>query len=335
MKIGKTGSFGNVSAAIAALMLGAIAGSASAVTLTSGNASLNYVEVPGQPIFGSSTTNDVLFSLDTGGQNLIGKMHWAYRLPNNNQNTGFSTVSTPVRTQPSSDTLVVTYTNAGPGVSGQTFSERFDARVTVRLSDGAVANRGIVEHRCVFTSSAGNAYTGTRPFNIFFFVEPNLSTGTNNGLSDNISVTDNQFVRLALSDDIGNWNVEAYGRNPSNYQIGTVANVRGNSISGGSFNLTTAAGATAAPLIAQNVAYAFQWTVDLAAGQTRVFSTKIAFNTRACPSDFNNDGVVDVNDIFSFLAGWFASNERADVNLDNARDVNDIFAFLAQWFSRC
>lgn len=54
-----------------------------------------------------------------------------------------------------------------------------------------------------------------------------------------------------------------------------------------------------------------------------------------CQADYNGDTVVDVNDIFAFLAGWFARAPAANVNGDAVVDVNDIFAFLGLWFARC
>jgi hypothetical protein len=60
-----------------------------------------------------------------------------------------------------------------------------------------------------------------------------------------------------------------------------------------------------------------------------------------CRADFNGDGVVAVQDIFSFLAAWFAQNgltgpgHTADFNNDSIVNVTDIFAFLAAWFAGC
>lgn len=54
-----------------------------------------------------------------------------------------------------------------------------------------------------------------------------------------------------------------------------------------------------------------------------------------CPSDIDNSGTVTVDDIFAFLALWFARDCRADFDNANGVTVSDIFAFLAAWFSRC
>lgn len=56
---------------------------------------------------------------------------------------------------------------------------------------------------------------------------------------------------------------------------------------------------------------------------------------RGCPGDFNRSGIRDVNDIFSFLAAWFARSGPADFDTSNVINVNDIFAFLSAWFAGC
>jgi hypothetical protein len=54
-----------------------------------------------------------------------------------------------------------------------------------------------------------------------------------------------------------------------------------------------------------------------------------------CIADFNNNGVVQVTDIFAFLSAWFTSDLTADADLDGDTDVPDIFGFLAIWFAGC
>ena len=54
-----------------------------------------------------------------------------------------------------------------------------------------------------------------------------------------------------------------------------------------------------------------------------------------CIADFNHSGAVTVQDIFDFLAAWFAGNASADVNGSGSVTVQDIFDFLAAWFAGC
>jgi hypothetical protein len=49
-----------------------------------------------------------------------------------------------------------------------------------------------------------------------------------------------------------------------------------------------------------------------------------------CPCDWEDDGDVDVPDIFAFLSSWFAG--EGDFDLSGTNEVPDIFAFLACWF---
>jgi len=54
-----------------------------------------------------------------------------------------------------------------------------------------------------------------------------------------------------------------------------------------------------------------------------------------CAANYNQDAGLGVQDIFSFLADWFAGRPRADFNGINGVDVGDIFAFLDAWFAGC
>jgi hypothetical protein len=54
-----------------------------------------------------------------------------------------------------------------------------------------------------------------------------------------------------------------------------------------------------------------------------------------CRADFNAVGGVTVQDIFDFLAAWFANDPRANFNGAGGITVQDIFDFLSAWFSGC
>ncbi len=53
-----------------------------------------------------------------------------------------------------------------------------------------------------------------------------------------------------------------------------------------------------------------------------------------CIADFNCSGAVSVQDIFDFLAAWFAGTPSADIN-GGGIGVQDIFDFLSAWFTGC
>jgi hypothetical protein len=54
-----------------------------------------------------------------------------------------------------------------------------------------------------------------------------------------------------------------------------------------------------------------------------------------CPADFNCSGAISVQDIFDFLAAYFANQPAADVNANGSVSVQDIFDFLAAYFAGC
>jgi hypothetical protein len=54
-----------------------------------------------------------------------------------------------------------------------------------------------------------------------------------------------------------------------------------------------------------------------------------------CAADYDCSGTLSVQDIFDFLAAWFAVTPDADINGVNGVNVQDIFDFLGAWFAGC
>jgi len=54
-----------------------------------------------------------------------------------------------------------------------------------------------------------------------------------------------------------------------------------------------------------------------------------------CPADFNGLGGLSVQDVFDFLAAYFAASAQADFNASGELTVQDIFDFLAAYFGGC
>jgi uncharacterized Zn-binding protein involved in type VI secretion len=73
--------------------------------------------------------------------------------------------------------------------------------------------------------------------------------------------------------------------------------------------------------------------VGVEATATEVFYRMTVF--ARCSGDFDNNGSVEVPDIFAFLSAWFSGDFTADFDRDGDIDVPDIFAFLSAWFSPC
>lgn len=76
-------------------------------------------------------------------------------------------------------------------------------------------------------------------------------------------------------------------------------------------------------------------------GNTRVYA--IAANSTAqqvwyidtCVADFDASGAVTIDDLFAFLAAWFAQDPHADTNASGDLTPTDIFSFIAAWFAGC
>lgn len=59
------------------------------------------------------------------------------------------------------------------------------------------------------------------------------------------------------------------------------------------------------------------------------------FVSPCCNADYNQSGAVSVQDIFDFLADYFAGSPYCDINQSGAVSVQDIFDFLAAYFAGC
>ena len=57
--------------------------------------------------------------------------------------------------------------------------------------------------------------------------------------------------------------------------------------------------------------------------------------TVCCPADYNNNGTLEVADIFAFINDWFAQAPSADFNNNSTFQVQDIFDMLNAWFAGC
>jgi hypothetical protein len=55
-----------------------------------------------------------------------------------------------------------------------------------------------------------------------------------------------------------------------------------------------------------------------------------------CPGDWNSADGVTVQDLFDFLAQWFAADPLADIyNTGDGVTLSDLFEFLVRWFAPC
>jgi hypothetical protein len=54
-----------------------------------------------------------------------------------------------------------------------------------------------------------------------------------------------------------------------------------------------------------------------------------------CLADYDQINGPQVQDIFAFIADWFAGNPKTDINFDGTLTIQDIFDFLTIWFRGC
>lgn len=54
-----------------------------------------------------------------------------------------------------------------------------------------------------------------------------------------------------------------------------------------------------------------------------------------CRADFNQDTIVNIDDIFIYLNAWFAADPRCDVNDNAIVEIDDVFVFINVWNARC
>lgn len=78
---------------------------------------------------------------------------------------------------------------------------------------------------------------------------------------------------------------------------------------------------------------AYTCTITTDCGMTESAAARL--NIFSCGADYDESGVLAVNDIFDFLFDWFAGNPRADFNHASGVQVQDIFDFLGAWFAGC
>jgi glucose/arabinose dehydrogenase len=81
-------------------------------------------------------------------------------------------------------------------------------------------------------------------------------------------------------------------------------------------------------------AYGELYVADLVGRVIRLVNVRPGTIPLANP-DYDRNGLVNVQDIFSFLEDWFNATPRADFNRSGTINVQDIFDYLAAWFAGC
>ncbi len=249
----------------AAAALAGAASSAMAGNITSGNSTFGVIST----VFGS-TNGDSVFTTGSGQPDQLFKYCWYYRAPNNGQNRIFSSLDTPTETL-LSDTMLLTYTNAGPGVSG---TERINATFTIKVTDtdgSGSASSARVEAAVLVQSAPNNAAPITyRFFNLF---DSDVGSG---GADDSYAITSTSAV-TGRATDAGATTHAYFGGGATSYQVGSGTTLRSNLASGGN-NLTNST------TFAGDGAIAFGWNPTLSPGQSVSLVSAMGVTETALPA---------------------------------------------------
>ncbi len=232
-------------------------------TITSGNASLQFV---GTPVF-SSTLGDANFKTESTGADQGYKLTWYYRTATATSNRLMSALDTPTESY-AGNVATFTYLNAGPGVAGQ---ERFDATITTTLTDAAASNQSRVTTQARVKSRA----TTARRYDFFVIVDLDLAGGTpNSATDDTLTLTPSTFaMRQTEASSTNIANVQAVA--PTRWQVGAGSTLR-TLLSGPAADLNQSVG----PFTGDG-AVAFQWTLQLQPGEEATLAAAFAINQTA------------------------------------------------------
>jgi len=241
----------------AALSVGLLALTAGSVlaggTLTDGDASLQLL---GNPVFSTNLPESNLVT-GPGEIDQLAKFTWYYRTPANGQNSYMSKLDNPVENY-AGNTGSIQYTNAGPGVNGQ---ERFNATFRVQLLDGAIAGAATVKTTLVFTNNS----TQRNTFQVFNLLDLDIG-GIASAGDDTLKYSANDS-RIRFNDKDTAAYGDFVGVNATRFELADQFALR-NKLDGGLNNLSNDPNDYTG-----NGGAAFQWTLDLAAGESATIET--------------------------------------------------------------
>lgn len=289
-------------------------------TVSNGNASLQMVGVPVQ----SLPLGDGALIVDTAAPDQLYKYTWYYRTQLGT-NRLFGSLAAPVESY-SGNTITLTWTENGDGPPGL---NRFNAVLTLVLTDGAAPNQAVVRGTMQFQASPANAATQT--FQLFCLTDVDLKGGgANPAADDSLIVTDAAAVRALQSEQSTFDYCELLGAGATRWEVNTGLALR-TKLNGGGANLNDAVSAGG------DVAAAFQWSVTLAPGATQHLKTVYTIDSPATlcamPGDMNTNGSVrgdDIQEVVRCVLGGGASCECADVNTNGVADATDVQPFITR-----
>jgi MYXO-CTERM domain-containing protein len=244
-----------------------------------------YLQFTGTPFSGTSGDANLFFGSSSAfATDMLYKYGWAYNQGAGTSNRTFSGLGGPVESYVG-DTATFTWTNAGAGTAG---FARWDAVMTIKLvqispTPGSnLPGQAFVDTQLSFKSNASN--TGNVTFTVFNLQDFDiLGTNANAGPGDTYTVLNANGVRLKALDPTKTFFAESQGWGATRYEFNTGTNLRNklgfdSDQTAALSSLTTLAGTTAANLVNQDGALAYQWTQTLAPGQSMNIHTAFSIN---------------------------------------------------------
>jgi len=164
-----------------------------------------------------------------------------------------------------------------------------------------------------------------------------LTTGAPTAAADAASATAPQFVLVdVLANDAAACGNALTLSLPSSTSVSGGAVSISNGTGPGGRNQVRYTPPAGVPSGGINDSFTYRIT-EASSGGIAIGSVSVAVSgiPQSCPSDFNASGAVSVQDIFDFLAAYFAGDPRANINGTGGITVQDLFQFLAIYFTPC
>ncbi len=301
----------------AAAIVAGVATASGSGTIVDGDAVVSFL---GTPAF-SLPTGDATLITDSGAVDQMYKYCWYYRTPANNQNSIMSKWNTPTE-EYSGDTATFTWLDAGPGASGV---ERFDAYLTVHVDDLPAAGRTTVTH----VLKVQNVSTATKTFQFFNLIDLDLSGSALDDMGEGSDLTVPFGARFVLEEPSGSTG-ECFGLDATKWEIGSGSALRAK-LSSGAQNLNN----SVSPF-SGDAAVAFQWTVTLAPGETRLiyggYATRVPV---PCPADFDQNGFINGDDFDAFIVHFVNGDPHADFDHNGFTNGDDFDPFIERFYGGC
>lgn len=222
--------------------------------------------------FDHSTLPDTNLYLDGPGTfDYLSKYCWYYRssTSNSGRTVPFSYAGQPVITGSGSAQRALWGTDKVASPAG---IARFSGDLSMQLTRTGIAQSNLSANMRI-TADPNNS--GVQAFEIFALLDPTLSVGVNNGLSDSAQVMAASNTSTTTFVDGSGRYVEYAAKDATRYEVGPTSTVKGR-LAADANNLSNnpSVGST-------DAAAAYQWTLVLNPGESRLLETAFSINQPA------------------------------------------------------